>query len=167
MEGVIRTVVLACGLSLALAVPAVAAPTWSAPTPLSGAGNPVAFRPSVAINNGGLGIEAWAETIGGKSVIRAAQHSAGSAWATFPTGLSSSLPGDGCQPFASIDPSGNALVVWTQWAGPGCGSGTQTILYATRAAGASAWSAPSVVGAGATTGDWQPTAAANARRARS
>ena len=52
--------------------------------------------------------------------------------------------------------------MWTQWAGPGCGSGTQTILYATRAAGASAWSAPSVVGAGATTGDWQPTAAANA-----
>ena len=65
MDGVIRTVALAFGLSLALAVPAVAAPTWSAPTPLSGAGNAVAFKPSVAIDDGGFGIEAWAETVAG------------------------------------------------------------------------------------------------------
>ena len=120
---------LACGLVFLSAVPAFAAPTWSSPVSLSGSGNAVAnFNASVAIADGGLGVEAWSETVAGKSVIRVAQHAAGGQWATLPGDISSSLPGDACDPFASIDPAGNALVVWQQWAGPGCNNGNQTIL---------------------------------------
>jgi hypothetical protein len=125
-------------------------------------GNLVTAKPFVAIDDGGLAIEAWSETSAGKAGVRVAQHAPGGAWTTFPGTLSGSLPGDGCSPFASIDPAGNALVVWSQWAGPGCGSGNQTMLFATRAAGAAAWSAPGVVGASAPQGDWSATAAANA-----
>jgi hypothetical protein len=152
---------LAGGLLLVWTLPAIAAPTWSPPTPLSGAGNAVALEPSIAINDGGLGIEAWAETIAGTSVIRAAQHVAGGAWTPFAGNLSTAFPGDGCSPFAAIDPAGNALVVWSQWAGPGCGVGNRTILFATRAAGAAAWSTPGVVGPATPAGDWVTVAASS------
>jgi PKD domain len=160
--GVFRTSLLALGLALAWALPAGAAPTWSGSISLSGPGNPITDRPSVAINDGGLGIEAWSETAAGKTGVRVAQHTPGGAWTTFPLTLSGALPGDGCSPFASIDPAGNALVVWSQWAGPGCNVGMQTILFSTRAAGAAAWSAPGVVGAAAAQGDWPMQASSNA-----
>jgi hypothetical protein len=159
---VLRTAMLAFGLALAWALPAAAAPTWSPSISLSGAGNPLTDKPSVAINDGGLGVEAWAETSAGKTGVRVAQHAAGGAWTTFPSTLSGALPGDGCSPFASIDPAGNALVVWSQWAGPGCNVGTQTILFSTRAAGAAGWSAPGVVGPAAAQGDWLMQASSNA-----
>ena len=163
MRGVIRPVLLACGLVLAVAMPAAAAPTWSSPVSLSGQGNAVgSFNSSVAIADGGLGVEAWSETVAGKSVIRVAQHAAGGQWATLPGDISSSLPGDACDPFASVDPAGNALVVWEQWAGPGCNNGNQTILFATRAAGAATFTAPQVAGAATPAGDWQAVGARNA-----
>ena len=127
-----------------------------------GHGNTVAFKPSIAIADGGFAIETWAETVGGKSVIRVAQHAPGGSWVTLPGDISSSLPGDGCTPFASIDSAGNALVSWTQWAGPGCGVGSQTVLFATRAANAASWSGPGVIGPAATSADWQTMAASNA-----
>jgi hypothetical protein len=161
VRGVIRSLLLAGGLSLLFAVPALAAPTWSAPVPLSGAGNAVALQPSIAINDGGLGIEAWAETVAGTSVIRAAQHVPGGAWTPFAGNVSTAFPGDACSPFAAIDPAGNALVVWSQWAGPGCGVGNQTMLFATHAAGAAAWSAPGVVGPAAPAGGWVSVAASS------
>jgi hypothetical protein len=160
--GVVRTASLALGLVLACALPAAAAPTWSGSISLSGAGNPLTDKPSVAINDGGLGIMAWSETSAGKTGVRVAQHAPGGAWATFPTTLSGSLPGDGCSPAVSIDPAGNAMVVWSQWAGPGCSVGTQTILFSTRAAGAAGWSAPGVVGPAAAQGDWAMQASSNA-----
>src|SRR5471030_2680213 len=98
---------LACGLVLVWAMPAAAAPTWSSSVSLSGQGNAVGFfNASVAISDGGLGVEAWSETVSGKSVIRVAQHASGGQWTTLPTSLSGSLPGDACAPFASIDPAG-------------------------------------------------------------
>ncbi|MEO9176006.1 MAG: PKD domain-containing protein, partial [Gaiellales bacterium] len=163
MRRVIRPFLLAYGLVLVWVVPAVAAPTWSAPVRVSGAGDAVGlFTPSVSIADGGLGIEAWSETVAGTSVIRVAQHVGGGQWTPFPGNISSTLPGDACDPFASIDPAGNALVVWAQFAGPGCGGGNQTILFATRAAGAAAFGPPQVVGSSAPQGDWEPEAGRNA-----
>jgi hypothetical protein len=152
---------LACGLvflSAVAAAPALAAPGWSSPVALSGQGT----TPSVAIVTGGTGIEAWSETVGGAIVIRDARHIGGGAWTTDAGTVSGVLPGSACSPFASIDPSGNALVVWTQWAGATCFSGNQTILFSTRAAAASSWSQPAVVGASATPGSASATAAVNA-----
>jgi hypothetical protein len=154
---------LACGLLLLGALPALAAPTWSAPTLLSNPVNAVGTVPSaptIAIDDGGVGVEAWSETVAGSSVIRVAQHTGGT-WSTLPGGISTSLPGDGCSPFASVDPSGNALVVWSQWTGPGCGAGNQTIVFSTRAAAATTWAAPQAVGTTAQAGDWQSAGASN------
>jgi hypothetical protein len=110
----------------------------------------VTDRPSVAILDGGTGIETWSENGGGTSVVRVATHAPGGAWTTLPGTLSGAIPGHGCSPFASIDPAGNALVVWSQWAGSGCNAGTLTMLFATRPAGAAAFTAPSAIGPGAT-----------------
>jgi hypothetical protein len=148
---------------LAWAIPAAAAQTWSSPVSLSTAGNAINFfSPSVAIGDGGLGVEAWSEVVAGKSVIRVAQHVSAGQWTPLAGSLSGSLPGDACDPLASVDPAGNALVAWVQWAGPGCGTGDQTILYSTRAAGAPAWSQPQVAGTAATGGDWEAEGARNA-----
>ena len=149
MGGVLRTSLLALGLALAWALPASAA-TWSAPVSLSTAASPVTDRPSVAILDNGTGIETWSENSGGTNVVRVAAHAPGGAWTTLPGTLSGAIPGHGCSPFASIDPAGNALVVWSQWAGSGCNVGTLTMLFATRAAGAAAFTAPSAIGPGVT-----------------
>jgi hypothetical protein len=154
--------VLAACLVLGWALPAVAAPTWSSSTALSTAGLPVTYEPSVAISDVGFGVETWAETVASKSVVRVAQHAPGGAWATFAGDISGGLPGEECDPFAAVDPAGNAAVVWTQWAGPGCDVGNQTIFAATRAAGATTWGPPSVVGVASAGGDWNMTAHANA-----
>jgi PKD domain len=163
VRGVVRSVLLACGLVLAWALPAAAAPTWSAPVSLSGPGNAISFfSPSVAIGDNGRGVEAWSETVAGTSVIRVAQHQSGGPWTTLPGNISSSLPGDACDPLASVDGAGNALVVWVQSAGPGCGAGNQTILFATRAFGAPGWAPPQVAGTAAPGGDWQAEGGRNA-----
>jgi hypothetical protein len=148
---------------LAWAIPAAAAPTWSSAVSLSTAGNAIDFlSPSVAIGDGGLGVEAWSEVVAGKNVIRVAQHASAGQWTPLAGSLSGSLPGDACNPLASVDPAGNALVAWVQWAGPGCGAGDQTILYSTRAAGAPDWTQPQVAGTAATGGDWEAEGARNA-----
>ncbi len=117
---------------------------------LSTAASPVTDRPSVAILDGGTGIETWSENSGGTNVVRVAVHAPGGTWTTLPGTLSGAIPGHGCSPFASIDPAGNALVVWSQWAGSGCNVGTLTMLFATRPAGAAAFAAPSAIGPGVT-----------------
>ncbi len=161
VSGVIRPLALAGVLAVALAPAALAAPTWVAPVSLSSAGDTIA-TPSVSLADGGLGIEAWSENNGTRQVIRVAQHALGGSWTTLPGDISSSLPGDACNPTAAIDPAGNALVVWAQYAGPGCYSGAQTILSARRPAGASAFTAPAVVAPAGTYGDWSPVGASNA-----
>ena len=133
---------LACGLCWPCALPAVAAPTWSAPLALGRRRTPSPFKPSVAIADGGLGDRGMERDRRGQERHPRRRSTRRRRVDDAPGRALEQPARRRCTPFASIDPAGNALVVWTQWAGPGCGVGNQTILFATRAAGAAAWSAP-------------------------
>jgi hypothetical protein len=145
--GVARSLLLGLTLALAIALPASAS-TWSGPSVVSPANTTTYPSPSVAINDAGVGIEAAStfDNASGAVTIRTATHTPGGAWVTDPAPASGAQI-EACTPHASLDAAGNALVVWASWTSAGC-SGTQTIFFATRAAGTTAWSAPVALGTG-------------------
>ena len=161
MGGVARSLLLGLALASAVAAPAAAA-TWSAPAVLSPAATTTSPSPSVAINDAGFGIAAWSEfnNATGQVIVRTATHAPGGAWVSDATPVSGAAV-EACTPHVSIDPSGNALVVWAQWTSAGC-SGTQTIFFATRAVGTAAWSAPASLGTGQSDDGSTMSAASNA-----
>jgi len=109
MAGRLRSGLAAAVLAIAAGgTPAHAAPTWLAPTTISGLGGQA---PAVAMNAQGDVVAAWSNFATGDNRIEAAFRPAGGAF-TAPQILACPCPGPTGGADAAIDGQGNAVVVW-------------------------------------------------------
>jgi hypothetical protein len=106
--------------------------TWQAPTGLSAIGEP-AKEPQLAVGPTGDAIAIWARSDGFDFIVQAAARPAGGGWQE---PLPLSLAGrDAEAPQVAIDPSGDAVAVWSRY------DGSRDIVQAARRR-AGAWEEP-------------------------
>ena len=111
-----RVVVFILTLASVLALPlaAHATPTFLSAINLSDPGQD-GFEPQVAVDGSGNVIAVWTRSDGTNLRIQSADRTPSGPWST-PQTLSDPLQ-DASQPQVAVDPSGDALVVWTRFDG--------------------------------------------------
>jgi PKD domain len=84
---------------------------WGQPADLSAAGQN-AEEPQVAIDPAGNAVAVWTRRSSPSDLVQSARRAAGGSWET---AIPLSVPGDDAEaPQISLDPSGNAVAVWTR-----------------------------------------------------
>jgi hypothetical protein len=126
-------IALLFSLGALLAGPALATPSWLAPSELSATGGD-AFHPQVAVDQAGDAVGVWERSDGTYRIIEASTRAAGGGW--LPPQELSAGGQNAFSPQVAVDSAGDAVAVWDR------SNGSNYIVEAaTRLAGAD-WQAP-------------------------
>ncbi len=106
---------------------------WQSPLDLSAAGQN-ASEPEVAVDPAGDAIALWRRYDGADYVIQSASRPAGGAWQS-PVDLSEAGE-NASEPQVTVDPSGNAVAVWSR------SNGTNTIVQSASKSAGGFWQSP-------------------------